>query len=160
MDRMLFHLQAAFTNMQPVPICTAGQRYDMGWRFLYMETMPVLKHLAFPSESQHSKCQTTTHSVTKGMKLWLAALFVGVHCCAQHSTLWDPPLVQPDLKLYVLPLNGLTSLLTIVPIIGHEVSQCCGCPLCCSSWVDTLHRDNLMHLSPFPRKVSMKIKMN
>ena len=67
-------------------------------------------------------------------------------------------LVQPDLKLYVLPLNGLTSLLTIVPIIGREVSQCCGCPLCCCSWVDTLHRDNLMHLSPFPRKMTMKKK--
>jgi len=122
-----------------------------------METMPALKHLAFPSESQHPKCQTTTHSVTKGMKLWFAALFVGVHCCARHSTLWDSPhLVQPDLKLYVLLLNGLTGLLTIVPIIGREVSWCCGCPLCSSSWVGALHRDNLMHLSPFPRKMTMK----
>ena len=30
MDRMLFHLQAAFSNMQPVYIWTAGQRRDMG----------------------------------------------------------------------------------------------------------------------------------
>ena len=59
------------------------------------------------------------------------------------------PLVQTDLKPYVLPLNGLTSLLTIVPIIGCEVSQCCGCLLCCSSWVGALHRDNLRHLPPW-----------
>ena len=40
--------------------------------------------------------------------------------------------------------------------VGREVSQCCGCPLCCSFRVGASHRDNLMHLSPLDRNVQEK----
>ena len=40
--------------------------------------------------------------------------------------------------------------------VGREVSRCGGCPLCCSSWVGDLYRDNLMHLSPLDRNVQEK----
>lgn len=106
----------------------------------------------FQAPNNHSQRHQRNEVMVRCFFCWSALL------CKTLYPVGPPFLVQPDLKLYVLPLNGLTSLLTIVPIIRHEVSQWCGCPLCCSSWVDTLHSDNLMHLSPFPRKMTMKEK--
>ena len=100
----------------------------------------------------HSQCHQRNEVMIGCFVCWSALL-----CKTLNSV--GSSLVQPDLKLYVLPLNGLTSLLTIVPIIGREVSQRCGCPLCCCSWVDTLHRDNLHAPFPLPKKNDYEKKM-